>query len=137
MADIPKWWMKGDWFDVCSCNIACPCKFAQAPTNNKCEFVLAYHIREGEYADVRLDALNVMGVVQFEGNAWAAETGIVDVGLYSPISVGKFRADRGRTRMNFPCPSDFLALLRMSPSFVRQPALCAQPGTCLPGHVET
>ena len=85
MADIPKWWMKGDWFDVCSCNIACPCKFAQAPTNNECEFVIAYHIREGEYDDVRLDGLNVMGVGQFEGNAWTAETvetGIVDAGLF-------------------------------------------------------
>ena len=33
MADVPNWWMKGDWFDVCSCNVPCPCGFAQAPTN--------------------------------------------------------------------------------------------------------
>jgi hypothetical protein len=26
--------MRGDWFDVCSCNIACPCEFAQPPTNS-------------------------------------------------------------------------------------------------------
>ncbi len=85
MADIPKWWMKGDWFDVCSCNIACPCKFAQAPTNNKCEGVAAWHIREGQYDDVRMDGLNVVGVIQFEGNAWTAETvetGIVHAGLF-------------------------------------------------------
>ncbi len=24
MAEIPRWWMRGDWFDVCSCNVACP-----------------------------------------------------------------------------------------------------------------
>ena len=35
MADIPNWWLKGDWFDVCSCKMACPCEFAQPPTNNK------------------------------------------------------------------------------------------------------
>jgi hypothetical protein len=58
MADIPDWWMKGDWFDVCSCNLPCPCAFAQAPTNNHCEGVMAYHVREGAYGDVRLDGLN-------------------------------------------------------------------------------
>ncbi len=81
MADIPKWWMKGDWFDVCNCNIGCPCEFAQAPTNNECDGVLAYHIREGEYGDVRLDALNVMAVAHFEGNLWAGET-TIDLGLF-------------------------------------------------------
>ncbi len=81
MADIPTWWMKGDWFDVCNCNIGCPCEFAQAPTNNECDGVLAYHIREGEYGDVRLDALNVMAVGHFEGNLWAGET-TIDLGLF-------------------------------------------------------
>jgi hypothetical protein len=73
MADVPQWWMKGDWFDVCSCNIACPCEFAQPPTNNRCEGVLAYHIREGAYGDVRLDGLNIIGVGCFEGNIWAGQ----------------------------------------------------------------
>ncbi len=63
MADIPNWWMRGDWFDVCSCNIACPCEFAQPPTNNHCEGVMAYHIREGAYGDVRLDALSIIAVL--------------------------------------------------------------------------
>jgi len=73
MADIPSWWMRGDWFDVCSCDIACPCEFAQPPTNNHCEGVLAYHVREGMYGNVRLDGLNVIGVSEFEGNIWAGE----------------------------------------------------------------
>ena len=30
MADIPHWHVEGDWFDVCKCNIPCPCEFAQA-----------------------------------------------------------------------------------------------------------
>src|SRR5258708_31291610 len=81
MADIPQWWMRGDWFDVCSCNIACPCEFAQPPTNNKCEGVLAYHVREGAYGEVRLDQLNVLGVAQFTGNIWAGEAQ-VSLGLF-------------------------------------------------------
>jgi hypothetical protein len=81
MPDIPQWWMRGDWFDVCSCDIACPCEFAQPPTNNRCEGVLAYHVREGAYGEVRLDGLNVLGVSYFEGNVWAGQ---------AKISVGWF-----------------------------------------------
>ncbi len=36
MAKIPLWQVVGDWFDVYSCNIPCPCEFAQPPTNNVC-----------------------------------------------------------------------------------------------------
>lgn len=73
--------MRGDWVDVCSCNIACPCEFAQPPTNNHCEDVLAYHVREGTYGDARLDGLNVIGVAQFTGNIWAGEAK-VSMGLF-------------------------------------------------------
>lgn len=85
MVDIPKWWMKGDWFDVCSCNIACPCGFAQAPTNNHCEGVMAYHIHEGRYGDVKVDGLSVVALVTFDGNAWAKE---------SKVSLGIFMDER-------------------------------------------
>lgn len=27
MAEIPRWHVRGDWFDVCNCNIQCPCTF--------------------------------------------------------------------------------------------------------------
>lgn len=81
MIDIPKWWMKGHWFDVCSCNIPCPCGFAQPPTNNKCEGVMAYHITEGSYGDIPLEGLNVIVIVTFEGNAWEKE---------NPVSIGIF-----------------------------------------------
>ena len=33
MAEIPSWHITGDWFDNCSCAVACPCTFAQAPDN--------------------------------------------------------------------------------------------------------
>ena len=81
MNDVPDWSMKGDWFDVCSCNVPCPCGFAQAPTNNHCEGVLAYRIREGRYGGVALDGLNVLMLGMFDGNAWAKE-GPVTLGLF-------------------------------------------------------
>jgi hypothetical protein len=74
---VPQWRTKGDWFDVCRCDIPCPCEFAQAPTDNWCQGVLAWHIREGYYGDVQLDGLNLIAVGEFEGNMWDGETKVV------------------------------------------------------------
>ena len=74
MVDAPSWHLSGDWFDVCKCNIPCPCTFAQAPTYGDCEGVLAYHIRKGLYGSAQLDGLNVIGVGYFKGNLWAGDT---------------------------------------------------------------
>jgi hypothetical protein len=71
---VPKWTLKGDWFDVCSCNIACPCEFAQIPTGGKCQGVLAYKINEGMFGDTDMSGLNVVGLIRFEGDLWAGET---------------------------------------------------------------
>jgi hypothetical protein len=71
MSEIPKWDVKGDWFDTCKCNIPCPCYFAQSPTYGDCEGILAWHIRDGHYGRVPLAGLNVMALGAFEGNIWA------------------------------------------------------------------
>jgi hypothetical protein len=81
MAEIPRWRLTGDWFDVCSCSIPCPCTFAQAPTDGECNGVLAWHIREGSYGDVMLDGLNIVAVSNFRGNVWAGDTKAV-MGTY-------------------------------------------------------
>jgi hypothetical protein len=73
MNTVPDWRLAGDWFDICSCNIPCPCEFAQAPTNNVCSGVLAWHIREGHFGDVQLDGLNLLALSTFEGNVWRVE----------------------------------------------------------------
>ena len=74
VVDVPQWHLAGDWFDVCNCNIPCPCTFAQPPSSGDCQGVLAWHIREGHYGDVPLDGLNIMALAAFEGNIWAGET---------------------------------------------------------------
>lgn len=79
--DVPQWHIAGNWFDVCKCNIPCPCTFAQAPTTGDCEGVLAWHIREGHYGDVSLNGLNIVAVGAFEGNLWAGETKAV-IGIF-------------------------------------------------------
>src|SRR5688500_13085614 len=68
MTDISKWKVQGDWFDTCSCSIPCPCTFAQPPTNDNCEGILAWHLRQGNYGNVRLDAENEMARSTCKGN---------------------------------------------------------------------
>ena len=65
MGDVPKWRVQGDWFDTCNCSIPCPCTFAQPPTTGDCEGILAWHIRTGNFGDVRLDGLSVMALGAF------------------------------------------------------------------------
>jgi hypothetical protein len=47
MTDIPAWYAKGDWFDVCRCNVPCPCSWAEPPDDDYCEGILVWRIREG------------------------------------------------------------------------------------------
>ena len=72
--DIPRWNLSGDWFDVCNCNIPCPCIFAQAPSYDDCEGVLAYRIKKGRYGEISLDGLSVLALSYFKGNIWAGDT---------------------------------------------------------------
>jgi len=79
---LSDWRVTGDWFDVCKCGIPCPCEFAQPPTFGDCEGVLAYHIREGHYGDIRLDGLNMIAVGRFEGNLWTGEAKGLKLGFF-------------------------------------------------------
>jgi len=82
MAEIPQWHVAGDWFDVCSCDIACPCIFGQPPTNNICHGVLAYRVSEGHFGDVTLANLKLVLVATFEGNLWAGQATGFKAGLF-------------------------------------------------------
>src|SRR6266516_1933039 len=73
MTEIPSWHITGDWFDNCSCAVACPCTFAQAPDNGFCESVLFWHIRHGHYGDINLDGLSFVRVGRWEGDLWAGK----------------------------------------------------------------
>lgn len=81
MAETQTWQLKGDWFDVCRCTIACPCEFAQAPTDDFCEGVLVWHVNSGRYGDVVLDGFTVVGIGTFRGNLWAGNTKVT-IGLF-------------------------------------------------------
>ncbi len=112
-SDVPQWHVEGDWFDVCRCDIPCPCEFAQAPTDNWCQGVLAWHIRGGHYGDVALDGLSIVAVAYFEGNIWAGETKAT-MGLF--IDERADESQRGALQMIFGgqaggYPADFAELI--------------------------
>jgi hypothetical protein len=71
---IHNWKITGDWFDVCKCNVPCPCTFAQTPTYGDCDGALAYHIKNGIYGQTELDGLNVLVLSYFKGNIWDGKT---------------------------------------------------------------
>ncbi len=73
MTGIPGWHIAGDWFDNCSCAVACPCTFAQPPDNGFCDSVLFWHIQRGHYGDVNLDGLSFLRVGRWEGDLWAGK----------------------------------------------------------------
>src|SRR5260370_11895430 len=73
MTEPTKWHITGDWFDNCSCAVACPCTFAQAPDNGFCESVLFWHIRRGHFGDINLDGLSFVRIGRWEGDLWAGQ----------------------------------------------------------------
>jgi hypothetical protein len=70
MPETPKWHVVGDWFDNCSCAIACPCTFAQPPDNDFCESVLFWHVKQGHYGNVVLDDLAFVRIGRWDGDLW-------------------------------------------------------------------
>jgi len=82
MEDIPVWRVEGDWFDVCSCNVPCPCSWAEPPDDDHCEGVLVWSIRTGRFGDIQLDNLNVVAVGIFNGNVWEGKHSDPRMGVF-------------------------------------------------------
>ncbi|MEU3654472.1 DUF1326 domain-containing protein [Streptomyces sp. NPDC032161] len=70
---LPDWHLRGEWFDVCSCALPCPCTFAQTPTHGDCLFTLVWQVHEGHFGEVRLDGLGVVALGEFAGNMWVGD----------------------------------------------------------------
>jgi hypothetical protein len=64
MAD-PTWFIQGKWLEYCSCDYGCPCESMAESTRGTCDGVVAMHIDEGYFGDVRLDGLNIVATFFF------------------------------------------------------------------------
>jgi hypothetical protein len=84
MKDEVPWHLSGDYFENCSCSIACPCFFSAAaplttrPTEGFCNVPLIFHIESGRYGNVALDGLNVFVILHSPGvmadGGWSVAT---------------------------------------------------------------
>jgi len=92
MNTTPAWHIAGDWFDNCSCAVACPCTFAQPPDNGFCESVLFWHIQRGQYGDVNLNGLTFVRVGRWEGDLWAGKAKGA-AGLFIDERAGEHQAE--------------------------------------------
>jgi len=63
-----SWNLKGQFFESCNCEAACPCVFLSPPTEDECTVLVGWHIDEGEFDDTRLDGLNVALAVHSPGH---------------------------------------------------------------------
>jgi len=147
MSDHPDWRLEGDWFDNCSCAVACPCTFGQAPDDNICQFVLFWHVREGHFGDIALNDLCIARAGTFEGNLWDFDASgrsghIIDDRASDPQMdallqifsgrVGGWPADFGRC---FPRGKESLGTERAAFSFEIAPDLSTW-GFDIPGKIK-
>jgi hypothetical protein len=62
------WNLKGQYFEACNCEAACPCIFLSPPTEGDCTALVGWHIDQGEFEGTNLDGLNVALAVYAPGH---------------------------------------------------------------------
>ena len=53
-----KWSLECDYMESCNCDFGCACNFSGVPNYGRCEALVGYHIRSGNYGDVDLAGLD-------------------------------------------------------------------------------
>jgi hypothetical protein len=54
----PPWSLECDYMESCNCDFGCTCNFSGLPNFGRCETLVGYHIRKGQYGALRLDDLD-------------------------------------------------------------------------------
>ena len=61
-----KWYVIGEYFENCNCDVVCPCLISSQPMNTvwptytHCDLALAFHIEKGNYGDSDLSGLTAV-----------------------------------------------------------------------------
>ena len=68
-----SWWVEGELFEGCNCNLLCPChiSFRQSPTNGVCTAIWAASFEQGRHGDVNLAGLGAVIFVHSPGPTMA------------------------------------------------------------------
>ena len=54
----PSWSIECDYMESCNCDFGCTCNFSGIPTGGRCEALVGYHVRKGNFGNVSLDGLD-------------------------------------------------------------------------------
>ncbi len=54
----PSWFFECDYIESCNCDFGCTCNFSGIPTGGRCEALVGYHVRKGNFGNVSLDGLD-------------------------------------------------------------------------------
>jgi hypothetical protein len=52
--------VEGDYFEVCSCDVSCPCIWLRPADKEACDVMLAWHVKEGQKDGVDLSGMNAV-----------------------------------------------------------------------------
>lgn len=67
MDSVPQWELEADYIETCNRDFGCPCNFNGLPTGGRCEAIVGYHSRSGNFGGVRLDGLDFVMVSSWLG----------------------------------------------------------------------
>jgi hypothetical protein len=59
--------IKAESVEACNCRHGCNCQFEGVPNEGKCEFVIAYDIREGRVGDTVMDGVRAVVAAKYPG----------------------------------------------------------------------
>jgi hypothetical protein len=59
-----SFFVEGDYFEVCNCDVSCNCIWLGAATNDNCDVMLAWHVTVGNKDGVDLSGLNAVLAVR-------------------------------------------------------------------------
>jgi hypothetical protein len=59
-----SFFVEGDYFEVCNCDVSCNCIWLGAATNDNCDVLLAWHVTSGDKDGVDLSGLNAVMAVR-------------------------------------------------------------------------
>ena len=60
-----KWHLQGRYAEFCSCSAGCPCEAMAPPSEGHCTGLVAMHVDEGYFGDVRLDGIPIIATFYF------------------------------------------------------------------------
>jgi hypothetical protein len=55
---MSPWHLQADYMESCNCDFGCSCNFSGFPTSGRCETLVGYHVRTGQYGKVSLDGVD-------------------------------------------------------------------------------